>query len=323
MPDNEVTISTTAFDFHYVTKTTGEIDGFSFFQQTEDALNDIGKLAQEAYNSTVVSAEQVQQALDTANTANSNASNALTVANGAQNSVATLSITVTQIGQNAQLALTTSQSAQNAANSAVNAANSARDEAEGAKEAAQSAQAQAQQSAIAAASSASAAATAQSQAETAQNQAETAQNNAQQALSSAQAAEQNVNQAIAQANLVHAYDGTLTPGGTVAIADLSPSSGKTNDLVIDSTGTIYTIMGVNSGTASLGDTGAILTGFISYAQEQTLTEDQQTQSLTNQGVIQAITELIQENGGTVPTSTQTASVQSLSAEETNPWAEYD
>lgn len=52
--------------------------------------------------------------------------------------------------------------------------------------------------------------------------------------------------------------------------------------------------------------------------EQILTEVQQTQSLRNQGVIQAIEELTEENGGTVPTSlseTNTISLQSAS----DPW----
>lgn len=56
--------------------------------------------------------------------------------------------------------------------------------------------------------------------------------------------------------------------------------------------------------------------------EQTLTEAQQIQSLRNQGVIQAIEELTEENGGTVPTSlseTNTTSSQSAS----DPWKDLN
>lgn len=56
---------------------------------------------------------------------------------------------------------------------------------------------------------------------------------------------------------------------------------------------------------------------------QTLSADQQTQALTNLGVIQAIEELIVEYGGTVP---QNLSLQTMSlsdAPSTDPWSEYD
>lgn len=55
---------------------------------------------------------------------------------------------------------------------------------------------------------------------------------------------------------------------------------------------------------------------------QTLSETLQTQVLTNLGVIQALEELITENGGTVPTSLTENSVQTMSA-QSDPWAEYD
>lgn len=56
---------------------------------------------------------------------------------------------------------------------------------------------------------------------------------------------------------------------------------------------------------------------------QSLTPEQKTQSLQNQGVIQALEELIEENGGTVPTSLTENSVQTMSAQSADPWAEYD
>ena len=54
---------------------------------------------------------------------------------------------------------------------------------------------------------------------------------------------------------------------------------------------------------------------------QTLNEPQQTQALENLGVIDAISELITENGGTVPTSLSKNSVQTMSAEPEDPWAD--
>ena len=62
-----------------------------------------------------------------------------------------------------------------------------------------------------------------------------------------------------------------------------------------------------------------LDGQVVKTAAQTLDEPKQTQALTNLGVIQALTELIQENGGTVPTSLSTNSAQTMS----DPWAEYD
>lgn len=40
-------------------------------------------------------------------------------------------------------------------------------------------------------------------------------------------------------------------------------------------------------------------------------------------VIQALEELIEENGGTVPTSLSENTVQTMSAQSADPWAEYD
>lgn len=323
MADNEVTISTKSFDFHYVTKETGEIDGASFFQQTEDAINAVGGLAQEAFNQTTVSAQQIQQALDAANTANTNATNAVATANGAQQSVATLTIQVNGISSQAQQALTIAQSAQSSAQSAVNSANSARDEAEDAKEAAQTAQTAAQNAQSAAQTSAAAAQTAQGQAEDAQQQAEDAQSEAELAKTAAQEAAQQAQEAAINTNIIHAYNGVLSADQSVAIADLVPATGKAGDLIADQNGVLWQVVGVLEGNATVGATGTILTGFISYAQAQTLTEEQQTQSLTNQGVIQAITELITENGGTVPTSLSENSIQTMSEDEADPWADYE
>ena len=118
MPDDQVTISTKSFAFHYVTKTTGEIDGLSFLTQTEDAINDVGNLAQQAVNQSAVSGQKVDQAVSTANTALQNSNKALTTANQARDDVVDLSTEVSQLSQNVSTAVSQSQSAVRAANSA-------------------------------------------------------------------------------------------------------------------------------------------------------------------------------------------------------------
>lgn len=52
--------------------------------------------------------------------------------------------------------------------------------------------------------------------------------------------------------------------------------------------------------------------------EQTLIEAQQIQSLRNQGVIQAIEELIEENGGTVLTSLSETNITNSQSVD-DPW----
>lgn len=57
---------------------------------------------------------------------------------------------------------------------------------------------------------------------------------------------------------------------------------------------------------------------------QSLSESIQTQVLTNLGVIDALEELITENGGTVPTSLSENSIQTMSAEgNSDPWADLE
>lgn len=112
MPENK------SFDFHYVCKTTGEIDGLSFLTQTEDALNDVGSLAQQAINQSSESSQKVDQALSTANTALQNANTALTTANQARDDVNDISIEVSQLSQSVSTAVSQSQSAASTANSA-------------------------------------------------------------------------------------------------------------------------------------------------------------------------------------------------------------
>ena len=56
---------------------------------------------------------------------------------------------------------------------------------------------------------------------------------------------------------------------------------------------------------------------------QTLTETQQTQALENLGMIDALEELITENGGTVPTDTNTVQTTSAQVTAADPWADLE
>lgn len=57
----------------------------------------------------------------------------------------------------------------------------------------------------------------------------------------------------------------------------------------------------------------------------TITVQEQTPIIveTKNEVITALTELIQENGGTVPTDTNSVSTASAQPESTDEWAQYD
>lgn len=312
------------FRFHVVLNSQGSISGPELIQQLEDGINEIGSLAAESDSNSEQALQQAQQAVETSNSAQSTANNALAEAESAIEQVQTLGQTVNSYDAKITSAVSQATSAVTSANNAVTTANSAVTSANQAKTEASSAASQAQTSATNAASSAAAAESAQTAAQTAQQQAQDAQNSAQQAQQQAQAAQQSAQQAASQTNLIHAYDGTLTGDGTVAITSLVPPTGKSMDLVVDNTGIIYTISSVSDGVATLSATGATLTGFISYAKSQNLTPEQQTQSLQNQGVIQALTELIEENGGTVPTdSTESGSTEETETLSADPWADYE
>ena len=109
-------------------------------------------------------------------------------------------------------------------------------------------------------------------------------------------------------------------------ANLADYAGAAGQIVYNSeTKKIHIMDGVTAGGIPLAfksDVDTLESNSVKTT-EQTLTEDQQTQSLKNQGVIQAITELITENGGTVPTSLSENSVQTMSEDEADPWADLE
>ena len=133
----------------------------------------------------------------------------------------------------------------------------------------------------------------------------------------------------------------LTLGGKSKVAlvtDLKDYLPKDNPTF---TGTLSGTNGTFTGTLSLNGNSVVTQGDLEELQGQieskvdlkaddsvvvkqtvqTLGESVQTQVLTNLGVIDALKELITENGGTVPTSLSENSVQTMSAEPEDPWAD--
>ena len=114
----------------------------------------------------------------------------------------------------------------------------------------------------------------------------------------------------------------VTQGGkskVALVADLEGYLPKANPTF---TGTLSGTNGTFTGTLSLnGDSVA--------TQSELLTEGptlQQTaidKALTSLGVYAALEELITENGGTVPTSLSENSVQTISEDKADPWADLE
>lgn len=345
MPDDQVTISTKAFAFHYVTKTTGEIDGLSFLTQTEDALNDIGQLAQSAYNQSTVAESKIQQALDLATNANTNASTALTTANKASSDVATLTITVNSVSQQAQNAVTVSQNAQQNASQALSQSQQAVTTANEAKTIAQDA---VTDTTAAEQRVNQAAQTAQENAQAAQNSAQGASNAQAQAQTAATAAQDSVE--LAQKWATWMGDGSGSDE-TVDGADYSAKwwAQHAEDIVNDvvhisaqtltseqkaqvwaniglqtastSTGGVILITTQEKITAGTDDASAVTplslnSNAVLYSKAQTLTDAQKQQARDNIGatsaddataaqILQAFQDFADEHGITVPETTNT------------------
>ena len=70
-------MSDTTFSFRYVFNSTGEINGFSFLQQTQDAINALGILAQSSGGNATEALRLANQAINTSTTASNNAQNGL------------------------------------------------------------------------------------------------------------------------------------------------------------------------------------------------------------------------------------------------------
>lgn len=124
-------------------------------------------------------------------------------------------------------------------------------------------------------------------------------------------------------------DGQTTGGKSkvALVADLTDYLPKDNPTF---TGTLSGTNGTFTGTLSLNGDSVATQGDLALKADdnvvvkqtaQTLGESVQTQVLTNLGVIDALEDLITEIGGTVPTSLSENSVQTMSEDEADPWAD--
>lgn len=119
-----------------------------------------------------------------------------------------------------------------------------------------------------------------------------------------------------------------------ATTTLAALVGKAGQWIIDKTTWRPHIMdGVTPGghpVALKADTDALSTSVGQKANDadvvkvvaQTLTDEQKEQALENQGVLQAIRELITEYGGTVPTSLSSQSATTMAA-GSDPWGDFN
>lgn len=272
------------FEFHFTPTGTGVISGPQVLQQTEDAINEIGKYADQASDNSDNALSIAKEARETAQTANSTSSNALAEANSANEKVATLKQVVDDWDADIQTAIGASKSAVDASTTAINTANAAQTSANEAKTSAQNSASNAQDSANSAAQAVQSAQTAQQTAETAQNNAEAAQNAATAAQNSAQTAETKALEAAASAYAVRVINQVLEISGTINTADLQPQGNiKIGDTVVGTDGRMFTIALIDSeaGTALLSANYIDLTPSVSYEASQSLTTQQQETARNN------------------------------------------
>lgn len=185
--------------FSYVPNPSGTLNGPSFVQQTEDAINALGKQTYELTQANDSLTVQIQQAVSTANSALSTANSALSNSQSTQQQLKTLSSSVASYDSKITQAVSQSSSAVQTASAAQASAQNAQTAAETAQAAAESAATQAQQAQTAAQSSLQQAQTAQTAAESAQSQAENAANTAQSAQQQAQISAQSAQEAASSA----------------------------------------------------------------------------------------------------------------------------
>lgn len=342
------------FKFRIVLNSQGSISGPALIEQLEDGINDIGALAAESNNQSSEAERLANQAVETANNAQSTANNATATAESAIEQVGTLGTVVDSWNARITQAVTASQSAVQTAgeantksDTAVSTANTALSQSQTAVKTAQ--QAVLDTSAAEERINAAAQQVATDKANVQQNAAESA-TNAGNAATSAQLAEkwatwlgdpeepENPDKTVdgtdysakwwAQhaeevvSDTVHISAQTLTPEQqaqvwtNIGLGDASETAKGTIQIATNSE--------AQTGT---NDTKAIspLKAFKNFVSlnVQSLSESVQTQVLTNLGVINALEELITENGGTVPTSLSENSVQTMSAEPEDPWADLE
>ena len=263
--------------FHYTPTGTGVISGEQVLQQTEDAINDLGKVTVES----IVKSEQALTASSGAGAQSGDAiamaQNALATAQAASAEVERLGTEYADTDQKSQEAVSRSQTAKQTADEALRlaqqasaGAGSSQEQAEIAKQAAEKAAQEAAQSAQDAKDAKESAANAESQVNQSAEAAQSANEQAQAATESAKQSEQNANDArdfaqsaleqatAAQESATNAIEEVkknsrkiwisnqfLTPGQTITQDDLEPQGdgveAQVPDFVVDKQGRIYAL----------------------------------------------------------------------------------
>lgn len=303
------------FDFHFVPTPTGEISGAQVLKQAEDGINGVGDLAAQSDSNSAEALAKAKQAVETANNAQSAASNATAEAEAAQEKVNTLAKIVQGYDEKISDAVTAAQGAVTTANGAASSATAAHDAADKAAQAAKASQAASEKSAeqaeTAAANAAEAigeAAKAAASASEAQAAAETARGEAQTAQSAASDSAATAKEAVANCYALRVTAETLTDGGTVPVSALSPQKGvKAGDLVVDALARVYEITEItqedDAPVCTVSKSGFLFVQAVSYAAEQSLTEKQKgtargnIDAASDSAIVDALSELIEENGG--------------------------
>lgn len=288
-----------SFDFHYKKSPTGELSGKSMKQQTEDAINDIGLYAKQAYDTAVSSDHKSDQAVETANTALQNSNNAYAEALSAKEQVGTLSTTVNKWDAQIRDAVAQSQSAVQTAGEANTKSNTAVSTANNALSQAQSAVQTAQDAVVD---------TSAAEARINADAAQVAQDKTS-AQSSASAAATSAGTAASQAELAERW-----------ATWMGDPEDPSEPVTVDGTeySSKYYAQQAKSAVNDVNNTAV-------RTVEQNLSEAQQDQALDNLGVFEALEQLITENGGTVPTSlsTQAATLSVKSGKTADEWAIYE
>ena len=247
------------FDFHYVPTSTGAISGKMLMDQTEDAINDVGKFAEGAYEAAEESVQNSDQALMVAQEAKSNSLNAIATVERAVEKVDTLETVVTNFGQQVTNAVAQAQSAvqiateaQASANDSVKKAADAVSKAEQAISTSNEATNNSEKAKESAELAQNEATVAKDEATKAKEEAEAAKFSASQSATTANESLEQLKQVSAAAYATRVSSETLTSGQTVDIKALKPQGNvKVGDTVIDSSGQYYQIVSLEDSMATL------------------------------------------------------------------------
>lgn len=283
--------------------------------------------------------EIAQNAQSTANNALAGASSAVEKVDTLSTVVNGYDAKINEAVTKSDAAVSTSNEANSKSDDAVAKAEQAKTDAENARDEAEQSKVSAENAQNEAQTAKEAAENAKLSAENAQNSAQDAEIRAQNLSETSLKAVEVAQQAIEQAYAVRTSSTALVSNGSVTVADLSPIENiKVGDTVIDVNGQVFQIVEIQETTSESGETiktavlsevktdlSPYVTGKFSQTftdaektqarqnigaaddadvvklSAQTLTEAQMDQVAKNIGLIDALKELIEEYGGTVPT----------------------